>query len=63
MGPELIPALGIRVLEMEREFNRKAGFSEKDDRLPAFFLNEPLPPHNTVFAVSEADLDGTLTFG
>jgi aldehyde:ferredoxin oxidoreductase len=62
LGPEDIPALGIRVLQAEREFNRKAGFTEKDDRLPRFFYEEPLPPHNTVFAVSDADLDRTLAF-
>lgn len=62
LGPEDIPALGIRVLQAEREFNRKAGFTEKDDRLPRFFYEEPLPPHNTVFAISDADLDRTLAF-
>lgn len=62
-GPELIPTLGIRVLQMEREFNRKAGFTEKDDRLPEFFTKESLSPHNVVFAVSEAELDTTLQFG
>jgi aldehyde:ferredoxin oxidoreductase len=62
LGPEAIPALGIKVLEMERAFNRKAGLSAKDDRLPKFFLEEPLLPHNTVFKVSDADLDATLDF-
>ena len=32
-GPGDIPALGIRVLKAEREFNRKAGFTNEDDRL------------------------------
>lgn len=61
-GPEAIPAQGIKVLTMEKEFNRKAGFSAKDDRLPDFFSTEPLAPHNAVFSVSDEDLDTTLTF-
>ena len=62
LGPEDIPALGIRVLKAELEFNRKAGFTSNDDRLPEFFYKEPLPPHNQVFLVSNKDLDSTLDF-
>ena len=36
-GPEAIPEMGLKVLKAEREFNRKAGLTEKDDRLPEFF--------------------------
>jgi aldehyde:ferredoxin oxidoreductase len=54
--------MGIRVLKAEREFNRKAGFTNKDDRLAAFFYEEPLPPHNKVFIVSDEDLDSTFDF-
>jgi aldehyde:ferredoxin oxidoreductase len=62
LGPADIPALGIRVLKTELDFNRRAGFTEKDDRLPEFFYKEPLPPHNTVFAISDTELDRTLDF-
>jgi aldehyde:ferredoxin oxidoreductase len=55
-------ALGIRVLKAEREFNRKAGFTNKDDRLPRFFYEEPLPPHNTVFAISDEKIDSMFDF-
>ncbi|UCE52947.1 MAG: aldehyde ferredoxin oxidoreductase [Desulfobacterales bacterium] len=61
-GPDDYPALGIRVLKAEREFNRKAGFTNKDDRLAKFFYEEPLPPHNKVFIVSDEDLDTTFDF-
>lgn len=54
--------LGIRVLQAEREFNRKGGFSEKDDRLPEFFRQEPLAPHDTVFIVPDQDLDRVFDF-
>jgi aldehyde:ferredoxin oxidoreductase len=42
---------------MERDFNKRAGFTEKDDRLPEFFHKEALPPHNVTFKVSDEDLD------
>lgn len=57
-----VPALGIRVLKAEREFNRKAGFTNKDDRLPEFFYKEKLPPHNTVVMISDKEMDSTFDF-
>ena len=61
-GAEAIPEMGLKVLKAEREFNRKAGFGEKDDRLPEFFYKEPLPPHNTVVLMSNEDIDSTFDF-
>ena len=48
---------GRGMTSMEREFNRKAGFSAAHDRLPRFFRREPLAPHNVVFDVSDQQLD------
>jgi aldehyde:ferredoxin oxidoreductase len=63
LGPEDFPgAMGVRVLKAEREFNRKAGLTNQDDRLPRFFSEEPLPPHNTVFVISDEELDSTFDF-
>jgi aldehyde:ferredoxin oxidoreductase len=62
LGPDAVARLGIRTLQAEREFNRKAGFTNKDDRLPEFFYKEALPPHNTVFAVTDEELDSTFAF-
>jgi aldehyde:ferredoxin oxidoreductase len=53
---------GIRVLKAEREFNRKVGFTSQDDRLPNFFYEEPLPPHNTVFVVGDDEMDSVFEF-
>ncbi len=50
-------AFGIRILRMERDFNRRAGFTKKDDRLPEWMTKEALPPHNTVFDVPKETLD------
>jgi len=54
--------LGKYILKTERAFNTAAGFTEVDDRLPEFFYKEPLPPHNKVFLISDADLDTTFNF-
>ncbi len=56
-------ALGVRVLKAEREFNRKAGLTNADDRLAKFFYEEPLPPHNTVVVVSDEEMDSTFGDG
>ena len=41
-------AMGAEVLRREVEFNRRAGLTKADDRLPEFMKYEPLPPHNVV---------------
>ena len=55
-------ALGLRVLKAEREFNRKAGFTNADDRLPKMFYEEPLPPHNKAVVISDEEMDKTFDF-
>ncbi len=52
--------IGKSIIDTELEFNKKAGFTSMDDRLPEFFLEEKLPPHNTVFDVPDADLDSVF---
>jgi aldehyde:ferredoxin oxidoreductase len=52
-----VTALGKSVLSNERDFNARAGFTAKDDRLPEYFLNEKLPPHDVTFAVKDEELD------
>jgi len=54
--------LGTSVLKAERGFNDAAGFTEKDDRLPRFFVEEKLPPSGNVFDVPEKDLDSVNRF-
>jgi aldehyde:ferredoxin oxidoreductase len=53
----VLQALGKETIKMEREFNRRAGFTKEDDRLPKWMTEQPLPPHNAVFDVSEDVLD------
>lgn len=54
--------LGREVLTMERMYNKQAGFTAADDRLPKFFYEDKLPPHNVVFSVSDEDLDSVFDF-
>jgi len=58
----ILQDLGKESLKLEREFNRLAGFTKADDRLPEFMTREPLPPLNPVFDVPEEDLDGVFNW-
>jgi aldehyde:ferredoxin oxidoreductase len=48
LTPDFFEALGRETLRLEAQFNRRAGFTDKDDELPPFFYQEPLPPTNHV---------------
>jgi aldehyde:ferredoxin oxidoreductase len=52
-----VVALGKKILSMEREFNRKAGFTKEDDRLPRFMKREAVGPHNVTFDIPDEELD------
>jgi aldehyde:ferredoxin oxidoreductase len=54
--------LGTSVLKAEKKFNKAAGFTEKDDRLPKFFLEEKLPPSRNIFDVPEEEIDSVNKF-
>ncbi|MEL7667948.1 MAG: aldehyde ferredoxin oxidoreductase C-terminal domain-containing protein [Actinomycetota bacterium] len=54
--------LGKETLTYERLFNEHAGFTNADDRLPKFFLEEPLAPHDVVFTVTDEELDSVHSF-
>ena len=54
--------MGREVLTMERMYNTRAGFTAADDRLPQFFLDEPLAPHDVVFTVTDEELDMVFDF-
>ncbi|MEW6668545.1 MAG: aldehyde ferredoxin oxidoreductase C-terminal domain-containing protein [Thermodesulfobacteriota bacterium] len=53
-------SLGRSVLTTEKKFNRAAGFTAKEDRLPEFFSKEPLVPSGLTFDVADAEIDSTL---
>jgi len=53
--------IGKEILDKELAFNRAAGFTKEHDRLPEFMKYEKLPPHNTVWDVSDEMLDSVYT--
>jgi aldehyde:ferredoxin oxidoreductase len=52
--------LGMEALKMEWEFNRAAGFTEKDDELPDFFYSEPIAPTNRAARHHSAEVNRCL---
>lgn len=58
----ILQKLGRETLSLEREFNKAAGFTSADDRLPEWMTREPVAPTNAVFDVSEEDLDGIFNW-
>ncbi len=59
---DAILATGVETLKLEKEFNKRAGFTKADDRLPEFFVEEEVAPHNTTFDFTGEELDKTLEF-
>ncbi len=62
MNGDDVVALGKKILSMERDFNKRAGFTAEDDRLPRFFKRESLAPHNVVFDIADKDLDAVFNW-
>ncbi len=54
--------LGMSILKTERAFNIAAGFTSQDDRLPEFFKEEPIAPHNVVWDISDQAIDSFWDF-
>jgi len=57
-----VVSLGQHILKTERKFNQAAGFTAADDRLPEFFYDEPLPPHNVVCDFTGEEIDSFWNF-
>ena len=61
LTPDDVITLGKSILNDEKEFNKKAGFTKLDDQLPEMF-NESFPPHNTTWDFSTDELQEVLNF-
>lgn len=57
-----VTSLGMNILKTEHGFNLAAGFTNKDDRLPEFFREEPVAPHNVVWDISDEMIDSFWNF-
>jgi aldehyde:ferredoxin oxidoreductase len=53
----ILQELGKQTIKLEREFNKRAGFTAKDDRLPEWMTKEPIPETGHVFDVSDEVID------
>lgn len=53
----ILSELGKQTIQLELEFNRGAGFTKADDRLPEWMTRERVPPHNAVFDVPNEEMD------
>jgi len=49
--------IGINTMKEELAFNRSAGWTEVQNRLPEFLRREKLPPHNEVFDIPQDEID------
>jgi aldehyde:ferredoxin oxidoreductase len=47
-------------LRTELEFNRRAGLTSADHRIPEYMHEEALPPHNVTFDVPDSELDSVF---
>ncbi len=52
--------IGKAVIDKELAFNRAAGFTKFDDRLPEFMKYEKLPPHDVTWDVPDEMLDAVF---
>jgi aldehyde:ferredoxin oxidoreductase len=48
------------VLRNELEFNRRAGITAADYRIPQYMHDEALPPHNATFDIPDSELDSVF---
>jgi aldehyde:ferredoxin oxidoreductase len=62
LTPDSVVELGQKILRIEHDFNTRAGFTKEHDRLPLFFRDEKVGPHDVTFDVSDEDLDKVLNF-
>jgi aldehyde:ferredoxin oxidoreductase len=51
-----VQQMGLKCLEMERDFNRLAGVPDERCDVPEFMRSEALPPFNTVFDVPREEM-------
>jgi aldehyde:ferredoxin oxidoreductase len=60
LEPSFIQMLGLEALRMEWEFNKAAGFTEKDDELPEFFYAEALAPSGKIARHRSAEVNRSM---
>ena len=59
-GSSRLTSSGKEILDKEVAFNRAAGLTPADDRIPEFMKYEKLPPHDVVWDVPDETLDAVF---
>nr|MBP7529973.1 aldehyde ferredoxin oxidoreductase C-terminal domain-containing protein [Syntrophorhabdaceae bacterium] len=62
LNADNVADLGKTILKLERDFNNRAGLTKEQDRLPAFFRLQQVPPHNVTFDITDEELDQVFNF-
>lgn len=57
-----VTGMGVKTLLTEKAFNRMAGMTEADDRLPEFFYKERSVATGSQFDINDIELDTVLDF-
>lgn len=60
--PDKLFGLGVQTIALEKQFNKAAGFTDKDNRLPDFVYKEPLSPSNAVIDFTDEELNMAIPF-
>jgi aldehyde:ferredoxin oxidoreductase len=57
LDPTFLATIGLETIRHELAFNQAAGFTTRDNRLPGYFREEPLPPFNLTWDLEDSELD------
>ena len=57
LPPDFLRQLGEETIAMEKSYNRAAGFTAQDDRIPAYFREEKLPPFGLRWDIEDSEID------
>ncbi len=60
--PEMFMGLGVKTLMLEKAFNKAAGFTKDDDKMPDFLMNEKSPFTGATFDFSPDELQSVHDF-
>ena len=60
--PARVPMMGVKTLLTEKAYNKLAGMTSKDDRLPEFFYNERSAATGSKFDIADAELEAIFDF-
>jgi aldehyde:ferredoxin oxidoreductase len=60
LEPSFLGEVAVKTIQLELAFNRAAGLTAKDDRVPAFIREEALPPFGLTWDIEDEELDSLV---